>query len=60
MCKNTKNTIIVGLGNILLKDEGVGIWIARELKKKVTFQKILKLLKEERLFWMFSSQLKKI
>ena len=25
---------VVGIGNILLKDEGVGVWVARELKKK--------------------------
>lgn len=31
MCKNVT---VVGLGNILLKDEGVGVWIARALKEK--------------------------
>lgn len=31
MCKRIA---VVGLGNILLKDEGIGVWIARELKKK--------------------------
>lgn len=29
-----KNITIVGLGNILLKDEGVGVWIVRELEKR--------------------------
>ena len=27
------NTVILGLGNILLKDEGVGVYAAKELKK---------------------------
>ena len=31
MCKRIT---IIGLGNILLKDEGVGVWIARELEKR--------------------------
>ena len=30
MCKRIT---IIGLGNILMKDEGVGVWIARELEK---------------------------
>lgn len=31
MCKNIT---ILGLGNILLKDEGVGVWIAEEIAKR--------------------------
>ena len=29
-----KNIAVVGLGNILMKDEGVGVWIVRELAKR--------------------------
>jgi hydrogenase maturation protease len=29
-----KRISIVGLGNILIKDEGIGVWIVRELKKR--------------------------
>ena len=31
MCKNIA---VVGLGNILMKDDGVGVWIIRELAKR--------------------------
>ncbi|HDY87200.1 MAG TPA: hydrogenase maturation protease [bacterium] len=31
MCKKI---IVLGLGNILLKDEGVGVWIAEEIAKR--------------------------
>ena len=29
-----KKIIVLGLGNILLKDEGVGVWIAEEIAKR--------------------------
>jgi len=29
-----RKTVIIGLGNILLRDEGVGSWIAQELQKR--------------------------
>jgi hydrogenase maturation protease len=33
----TRKIVVLGVGNILLKDEGVGVKVVEELKKKYTF-----------------------
>ena len=33
-CRKTKRVLVIGLGNILLKDEGIGVHIARQLEKQ--------------------------
>ncbi len=31
--EETKKVIVIGVGNLLLKDEGVGVHVARELQR---------------------------
>ncbi len=37
MMSETRKIVVLGVGNILLKDEGVGVKVVEELKKKYTF-----------------------
>lgn len=37
MMSETKKVVVLGVGNILLKDEGVGVRVVEELKKKYVF-----------------------
>ncbi len=34
MAGHTYHNLVLGLGNILLKDDGIGVWLVRELLKK--------------------------
>lgn len=33
----TSRTLVLGLGNILLHDEGIGVWVAEALRREFTF-----------------------
>ncbi len=38
------NIVVLGLGNVLVGDEGVGVWVVEELKKKYAFTPPVKII----------------
>lgn len=35
MAKELCHNLVLGLGNVLLKDDGIGVWLVRELEKRI-------------------------